>query len=54
MTFAMPEAMYPFLADRLHHPGALGLLYSAGGVGAVLATQPAGLVRPELWLVPQP
>ncbi len=42
MTFAMPEAMYPFLADQLHHPNALGLLYSAGGVGAVLATLLSG------------
>jgi MFS family permease len=42
MAFAMPEAMYPFLADTLHHPHALGLLYSAGAVGGVLATLTSG------------
>jgi MFS family permease len=42
MAFAMPQALYPFLADQLHHPHALGALYSAGGVGAVLATLASG------------
>jgi MFS family permease len=42
MTFAMPQALFPFLADQLHHPQALGLLYSAGAVGGVLATITSG------------
>ena len=42
MMFAMPEALFPFLADQLHHPQALGLLYSAGAVGGVLATLTSG------------
>lgn len=42
MGFAMPEALFPFLADELKTPGALGLLYSAGAVGGVLATLTSG------------
>lgn len=42
MTFAMPQALYPFLADQLHAPHALGLLYAAGAVGGVLATLSSG------------
>jgi MFS family permease len=42
MAFAMPQALFPFLADQLHHPGALGLLYSAGAVGGLLATLTSG------------
>jgi MFS family permease len=42
MAFAMPQALYPFLADQLHAPHALGLLYSAGAVGGVLATLTSG------------
>jgi MFS family permease len=42
MFFAMPQALYPFLADQLHHSAELGLLYSAGAVGGVLATLTSG------------
>ncbi|MGH3741989.1 MAG: MFS transporter, partial [Micromonosporaceae bacterium] len=42
MLFAMPMALYPFLADELHAPWALGLLYSAGAVGSLLASATSG------------
>jgi MFS family permease len=42
MAFAMPEALFPFLADELHAPAALGLLYSAGAVGSLLVTATGG------------
>jgi MFS family permease len=42
MGFAMPQALYPFLADQLHAPHALGLLYTAGAAGGVLATVTSG------------
>ncbi len=45
MSFAMPQALFPFLADELHAPRALGLLYSAGAVGGVLATLSSGWTR---------
>ena len=42
MFFAMPAALYPFLADELNAPWALGLLYSAMLVGSILATLTSG------------
>lgn len=42
MVFAMPMALYPFLAEDLHAPWALGLLYSAGAVGSLLASLTSG------------
>ena len=42
MFFAMPTALFPFLADELGAPWALGLLYAAGEVGALLATLTSG------------
>ena len=42
MAFAMPQALFPFLADELHQPQALGLLYSAGAVGGVVAALTSG------------
>ena len=42
MTFAMPQALFPFLADRLGAPAGLGLLYSAGAVGSALVTLTGG------------
>ena len=42
MFFAMPAALYPFLADELKAPWALGLLYSAMLVGSILATLTSG------------
>mgnify|MGYP000665065342 CR=1 FL=1 len=42
MVFAYPVALFPFLADSLNSPQSLGLLYSAGAVGAALATLTSG------------
>jgi MFS family permease len=42
MLLAMPQALYPFLADRLGAPGGLGLLYSAGAVGGAAVTLTGG------------
>jgi MFS family permease len=44
MLLAFPDALYPFLAVRLHHPHALGLLYASAGIGAVLASATSGWV----------
>ncbi|SEG90586.1 Predicted arabinose efflux permease, MFS family [Nonomuraea solani] len=38
MVFAMSTALYPWLADELRSPQALGLLYSASAVGALIAS----------------
>ncbi|MFC7584056.1 MFS transporter [Nonomuraea antimicrobica] len=38
MVFAMSTALFPFLADELKAPQALGLLYSAAAVGALIAS----------------
>lgn len=42
MFFAFPYALFPFVADALHAPWALGLLYSSGFVGATIATATSG------------
>jgi MFS family permease len=42
MFFAMPTALFPFWAESLNAPSALGLLYSAGTVGALLVTLTSG------------
>ncbi|WP_370028324.1 MFS transporter [Planotetraspora sp. GP83] len=42
MAFASSTALFPFLADDLHAPKALGLLYAAGGVGSVVASLTSG------------
>jgi MFS family permease len=43
MLFAMPMALYPAMAkDVLGQPWALGLLYSAGSVGSLVATLTSG------------
>ncbi|MFI7703787.1 MFS transporter [Nonomuraea sp. NPDC049480] len=42
MVFAMATALFPFLADELRAPQALGLLYSAGAVGALIASLTGG------------
>ncbi|HEX4705543.1 MAG TPA: MFS transporter [Pseudonocardiaceae bacterium] len=42
MFFALPTAVFPFLADDLHAPWALGLLYTAPSVGNLLATLTSG------------
>lgn len=38
MFFAMPNALFPFWADQLGAPWALGMFYAAGTVGAVSIT----------------
>ena len=38
MFFAMPNALFPFWADQLGAPWALGMFYAAGTVGAVAIT----------------
>ena len=45
MFFAFPYALFPFVADALHAPWALGLLYSAGFVGGAIATATSGWSR---------
>ncbi|SDL69449.1 MFS transporter [Nonomuraea jiangxiensis] len=42
MVFAMSTALFPFLADELDSPQALGLLYSAAAVGALIASVTGG------------
>lgn len=42
MIFAFPYAVFPFVADELGAPWALGLLYTAPTVGALLATVTSG------------
>ena len=42
MLFAMPQALYPFLAGKLGGPAVLGLLYAAPSVGSLLATLTSG------------
>lgn len=45
MFFGMPQALYPFMADRLGGPAVLGLLYAAPAVGSLLATLGSGWTR---------
>ena len=42
MAFAFPYALFPFLAEDLGAPWALGLLYSAGAVGSLIVTLTSG------------
>jgi MFS family permease len=43
MFFAMPTALFPAVAkDVLHAPWTLGLLYSAGSIGSLVATVTSG------------
>jgi MFS family permease len=42
MCFALPTTVFPFLADDLHAPWALGLLYTAPAVGNLVATLTSG------------
>ena len=45
MTLAMPMALYPFWADELHAPWALGFFYAAITVGSVFVTLTSGWTR---------
>lgn len=42
MFFGMPQALYPFMAERLGGPAILGLLYAAPAAGSLLATITSG------------
>ena len=45
MFFAMPNALFPFWADLLHSPWALGLFYAAGVTGAIVVTLTSGWTK---------
>ena len=45
MFFAMPNALFPFWADLLHSPWALGLFYAAGISGAIVVTLTSGWTK---------
>jgi MFS family permease len=45
MFFGMPQALYPFMANRLGGPAVLGLLYAAPAVGSLVATLASGWTR---------
>lgn len=45
MTLAMPLALYPFWADQVGAPWALGLFYAAGTIGSVIVTLTSGWTR---------
>lgn len=42
MFFAFPTAVFPFLADELHAPWALGLMYAAGAAGSLAVSLTSG------------
>lgn len=45
MVFAFSTALYPFLADELGVPEALGLFFSASAVGSLIASVTSGWTR---------
>jgi MFS family permease len=42
MTFAFPNALFPFVAAELHAPWAVGLMFAAPPAGAVVASATSG------------
>jgi hypothetical protein len=44
MFFGMPQALYPFMAERLGGPAVLGLLFAAPSAGSLVATLTSGWV----------
>ncbi len=44
MFFAMPNALFPFWADHINAPWALGFFYAAGTVGAIVMTLTSGWI----------
>lgn len=44
MFFAFPNAIFPFLADDLGAPWALGLMYAAAAIGSLLVSATSGWV----------
>lgn len=45
MFFAMPTALFPFWADQIGSPWALGFFYAAGTIGALIVTLTSGWVK---------
>jgi MFS family permease len=45
MFFAMPTALFPFCAEQVGAPWALGLFYAAGTIGSILVTVTSGWVK---------
>ncbi|MEY4205537.1 MAG: hypothetical protein RLZZ154_343 [Actinomycetota bacterium] len=45
MFFAMPTALFPFWAEQVGAPWALGLFYAAGTIGSILVTVTSGWVK---------
>ena len=45
MTLAMPLALFPFWADQIGAPWALGFFYAAGTIGSVIVTLTSGWTR---------
>jgi MFS family permease len=45
MFFGMPQALYPFFAQKLGGPAVLGLLYAAPSAGSMLATLTSGWTK---------
>ena len=45
MFFAMPTALFPFWAEQIGAPWALGLFYAAGTIGSILVTLTSGWVK---------
>lgn len=45
MFFGMPQALYPFVAERLGGPAVLGLLHAAPAAGSLLATVTSGWIN---------
>jgi MFS family permease len=45
MFFAMPTALFPFWADQVNAPWALGFFYAAGTIGSLLVTVTSGWVK---------
>lgn len=45
MFFAMPTALFPFWADQVGAPWALGFFYAAGTIGATFVTLTSGWIR---------
>ena len=45
MTFAYPNALFPFMAAELHAPWAVGLMFAAPSAGALAASATSGWTR---------
>lgn len=45
MFFAMPNALFPFWADQIGAPWALGFFYAAGTIGSIIVTLTSGWIK---------